>query len=196
MTSSRRIWFPGAAYHITIRGNRRNDIFRDIEDFQVYLTLIQGAFEYYDNKYKIACYCLMDNHVHILLQTTDRHLSDFVTRINSIYVRFFNNKYNYIGHLYQDRYYSELIETDSHMLDTSRYIHLNPVKAKMVEKAENYTWSSYAAYLGSREDKVIDKKIILSYFKDKSIDLYKKFIEEGINKKLDCEEDISYGCSS
>lgn len=96
MTSERRIWFPGAAYHITARGNRRNDIFRDGEDFEVYLTLMKGALEYYEGKYKIGCYCLMDNHIHLLLVTKDLHMKEFITRVNSIYARYFNDKYNYM----------------------------------------------------------------------------------------------------
>jgi len=112
MTNKARVWYPNAAYHITTRGNRRNDIFRDEEDFQVYLTIIEGAMEYFHEQYEIICYCLMDNHMHILLKTNEKHLKYFISRINSIYARFFNKKYNYIGHLYQQRYFSELIEDD------------------------------------------------------------------------------------
>lgn len=113
MTSKKRIWFPGASYHITTRGNRRNDIFKDEEDFEVYITLAKDALEYYEGKYKIAAYCLMDNHIHMLLMTTELHLKEFVTRLHSIYARYFNDKHNYIGHLYQDKYFSELIENDT-----------------------------------------------------------------------------------
>lgn len=190
MSYEKRIWYPNASYHITLRGNRRNDIFRDGEDFQIYLTLIQEAFMHFDYKFKIACYCLMDNHAHMLLQTYDKPLWYFITRLNSMYARYFNNKYNYIGHLYQDRYFAELIETDEQILDVSRYIHLNPLKAKMVEKAEEYSWSCYGVYLNLTEDKIIDKELILMYFKDKSVEFYKEFVDLGINilrrKEDDC----------
>ncbi|GAA0180478.1 hypothetical protein SH2C18_31650 [Clostridium sediminicola] len=90
--------YPNTTHHITIRGNRRNVILRDEEDFEVYLTQLQGNIEYYNNEYEILCYCLMDNHVHLLLNTYDRHMKFFMKRINSIYPRYFNNKYNYCGH--------------------------------------------------------------------------------------------------
>lgn len=178
MTSPARIWYPNTSYHITSRGNRRNDIFKDDEDFKVYLDIIKETMEYFTNDYDVICYCLMDNHVHILLKTKERHMKDFMARVNSIYAKFFNNKHNYVGHLYQDTYFAELIESDSQMLDTSRYIHLNPVKAKMVEKAEQYLWSSYSMYIGEKEEKLITSKMVLSYFKvGKEKELYKKFVE-------------------
>ena len=136
MTSAARVWYPNALYHITSRGNRRNDIFKDEEDFQVYLTIIQGTIEYFKDQFEVLCYCLMDNHVHILLRTKEMHLKYFVSRLNSIYAKFFNKKYNYIGHLYQDRYFSEVIESDTQLLETSRYIHLNPVRANMVTNSK------------------------------------------------------------
>lgn len=112
-----RTWYPNTSYHITARGNRRNDIFKDDEDFQVYLTIIEGTMEYFKNDYEIICYCLMDNHIHILLKTKERHIKDFITRTNSIYAKIFNDKYNYIGHLYQDRYFSEIIENELKIVD-------------------------------------------------------------------------------
>jgi putative transposase len=195
MTEKKRIWFPGASYHITARGNRRNDIFKDGEDFQVYITLMKGALEYYKDKYRLACFCLMDNHVHLLIQTTDLHLKEFITRVNSIYAKYFNNKYNYIGHLYQDKYYSELIENDSQMLETSRYIHLNPVRAKMVKRPEEYLWSSYSMVINKSDEKIIDTSLILSYFKDNNPNLYKNFVEAGI-KDCGISEDDNDGISS
>ena len=80
----------------------------------------------------------MDNHIHIFLKTNEKHLKYSISRINSIYARFFNKKYNYIGHLYQQRYFSELIEDDKQMLETSRYIHLNPLKANMVRLLQKH----------------------------------------------------------
>lgn len=191
MTSVSRIWYPNAIYHITSRGNRRNDIFKDEEDFQVYLTIIEGSVEYFKNQFQILCYCLMDNHVHILLNTKEMHLKYFVSRINSIYAKFFNKKHNYIGHLYQDRYFSEIIESDSQLLETSRYIHLNPVRANMVRMPEEYKWSSYSMYIEAIEEKLINSEKILSYFKENmNRELYKTFVENGIKAKYKEEEVI------
>lgn len=136
MSYKERVWYPNAIYHITARGNRRNNIFKDGEDFQIYLTLIEQALEYFNFQREIICYCLLNNHVHLLIRTKDWHIKDIMTRINSIYAMYYYKKYNYIGHLYQDRYFTDLIESDSQMLETSRYIHLNPVRAKMVKKPE------------------------------------------------------------
>ena len=180
MTEKKRIWFPNASYHITVRGNRRNDLFKDEEDFQIYITLMKEAMNYYENKYKVACFCLMDNHVHLLIQTTDLHIKEFMTRLNSIYARYFNKKHNYIGHLYQSTYYSELIETDKQMLETSRYIHLNPVRAKMVEKPEEYVWSSCNLLFNKEDGELVDTNLILSYFREHDPLLYKEFVYAAI----------------
>lgn len=187
MSTKARIWYPNTSFHITARGNRRNNIFRDEEDFQIYLELMKDSLEHFQNQFNIVCYCLMDNHIHIMLETKDMHFKYFITRVNSIYAKFFNHKYNYIGHLYQDRYFSEIIETDSQALEVSRYIHLNPVKANMVKKAEDYKWSSYGMCIGLTKEKLINSESILNYFSSR--ESYKFFVEQGINHKYDKEED-------
>lgn len=183
MGTKARVWFPGAVYHITARGNHRNDIFRDGEDFQVYLSLIEQAIEYYNRLYEVICYCLMTNHVHIIVRTTEKHICHFIRRVNGMYAIFFNSKYNYIGHLYQDRYFAELIEDDAQMLTASQYIHLNPVRARMVIMPEEYEWSSYSMYIGMKKEKIISSLQILSYFKANSRGLYKEYVESGIKYK-------------
>lgn len=178
MPTAKRKWYPGASYHITARGNHRNDIFKDEEDFLYYLTLLEEGIKYYEyDKYKIICYCLMDNHVHILIKTENKPVGQLIGRINGRYAKYFNKKYNYIGHLFQDRYYSELIESDSQMLDTSRYIHLNPVRANMVKKPEDYKWSSYCMYIGKGKEKIICSDKILLYLKDRDRQLYQDYVE-------------------
>lgn len=99
-----------------------------------------------------------------------------MSRINKSYARNFNNKYNYVGHLFQSRYNAEIIETDEYVLEASRYIHLNPVKAKMVERPEDYCWSSYSMYIGKGKEKLIHSESILSYFKGNR-DLYRQYVE-------------------
>lgn len=188
MPTKKRRWYPDACYHVTGRGNHRNDIFKDEEDFKYYLTSVNEAVEYYTyDKYQIICYCLMDNHVQILIKTEEKPLGEFVGRINSKYAKYYNKKYNYIGHLFQDRYFSELIELDSQMLETSRYIHLNPVRARMVEKPETYEWSTCSTYIGSKKEKLICTDRILSYFKDKNRELYKNYVESVISTSINME---------
>ncbi|EJO5346285.1 transposase [Clostridium botulinum] len=184
----KRVWFPNSSYHITARGNRKNDIFKDEEDFQVYIILIKNALEYFKGEFQLICYCLMDNHVHLLIEAKDKHIKFFMSRINSIYAKYFNNKYNYCGHLYEKRYFSELIETDHQLLDVSRYIHLNPVKANMVDKAQDYKWSSYSMLIGEKKEILINSHKILSYFnKENKRQLYKEFVESNIKTKLNEE---------
>lgn len=183
MTRTRQ-WYEGAIYHVTVRGNRRDDIFRDKEDFKYYLNIIEEALLYYIQfNYKIICYCLMDNHVHLMIKTDIEPLGKLMGRISASYTRYFNKKYNYIGHLFQDRYFSELIKSDKQMLETSRYIHLNPVKAKMVETAGAYIWSSYNIIIGNKKEKIIDERYILNYFKyNDAVKLYIRFMESGLEK--------------
>lgn len=180
MGTKARIWYAGAFYHITARGNHRNDIFRDNEDFQVFLIIIEEALKYYNNAYEIICYCLMTNHIHLLVKTGDKHICHFIQRVNAIYARNFNSKYNYIGHLFQDRYFAELIIDDTQMLSASQYIHLNPVRANMVKVPEDYEWSSYAMYIGCKRQKLISSNKILSYFNGNNRKLYKEYVEGAI----------------
>ncbi|MEG0371489.1 MAG: transposase [Clostridium sp.] len=171
-----REWYEGSTYHITARGNRRSDIFKDGEDFEIYLSHIDNAMAYYDGEYNLIAYCLMDNHVHLLIETKQRHIKDFITRIHSMYAKYFNHKHNYVGHLFQDRYFTENIENDSQMLETSRYIHLNPVKAKMVTLPEEYKYSSYDMFIGLKKELRVNTSPILTHFKGNRTK-YKKFVQ-------------------
>lgn len=173
-------WHEGARIHVTARGNHRNAIFRDTIDYEVYLNYLKEAIEYYENKYYIIAYVLMTNHVHIVIETTNKDVSDLIKRVHSKYACNFNKKYNYAGHLFQDRYKGKLISDDWYMLDASRYVHLNPVKAKIVEKPEDYKWSSYNMFIGEKEDKFIKADIVLNYFEDENkYKRYKEFVEGG-----------------
>lgn len=178
MPRKNRIWYPGAVYHIMCRGNHRNDIFRDDEDRQVYLTKLWEAKESYD--FYLYSYCLMTNHVHLQIETINIDIGVIMKRINMTYAIYFNQKYNFVGHLFQGRYRSELIEADPHNLEISRYIHLNPVKAEMVELPQEYSWSSYQSYLGEKQEKLVSAERILGYFKKNDPSLYQKYVEYGL----------------
>lgn len=184
MPTSKRKWYSGASYHVTARGNNKGIIFREKSDFLHYLKLFIEALKYYEcDEYKIICYCLMNNHVHILIKTEHKPPGQFIGRINSKYAKYHNKKYNCIGHLFQDRYYSEIIKTDVQMIETSRYIHLNPVRANIVKKAEEYTWSSYSMYIGDREENIISSDNILYYFQEQNNrEVYQKFVESIISQ--------------
>lgn len=157
MATKKRIWQPGASYHITNRGNRKEDIFLEEFDYFVYLSLIKNTLLFYEEyNYKLVSYCLMKNHVHLLIKTQKQDPSSFMRRLNSMYARYFNNKYECVGHLFQGRYYSNIITSVSELLEVSRYIHLNPVRAKITDLPEKYRWSSYTNILekGSNIDNI------------------------------------------
>lgn len=122
------------------------------------------------------------------IETTDVEIWNIMRYINLAYTKYFNNKYNFIGHLFQGRYRAEIIESDSYNLQTSRYIHLNPVKASMVERPIEYKWSSYGVYMGQVKSDIVNEQKILSYFKDNSRELYIEYVESKlINLEIDRE---------
>ncbi|MGH4120753.1 transposase [Clostridium sp.] len=171
-------WYPGAMYHVTARGNRKSDIFKEEIDFELYLKCMKEALIYYKNCYRIISYCLMTNHVHIQIEAKTKPVYFYIGRINTFYAKNFNKKYDFIGHLFQARYNAEIIERDGYFLEVSRYIHLNPLKAKMVEKPEDYKWSSYGMYIGDRKEELITSNKILSYFSnDNKRKRYKEFVD-------------------
>jgi len=128
----------------------------------------------------------MRNHVHLLVKIDRVSLAAIMNRTHSMYAKYFNNKYDYEGHLFQERYFSELIKDDVHMLEVSRYIHLNPVRAKIVKSPHEYAYSSYNEYIGNLENNFIKMEYVLKYFllSGKYMNLqrtYKRFVESAIN---------------
>jgi len=150
-------------YHVMMRGNGKSDIFIDNEDRYKFLDILYNKKEL--SEYSLYAYCLMSNHVHLLIKENVESLSQCLKRINISYACYFNKKYERIGHFFQDRYRSECIETDSYLLSALRYIHNNPVKAKIAMGPGDYSWSSYNIYLDIVKDLyLIDKDEILSLF--------------------------------
>lgn len=186
MARKERIWYPGAVYHIMIRGIRRSDIFRDEGDYGVYLETLKMVKKKYP--FILYSYCLMTNHVHLQIETIDDEIWNIMRDINRDYTKYFNKKYNFTGSLYDGRYKAELIEDDKYNLQVSRYIHLNPVKAKMVSEPLEYEWSSYRDYLDPCDETIINDEKILLYFKNKSRALYMNYVESiDINQLVDKE---------
>ena len=142
---------------------------------QVYLTHLQSAKK--AHRCTILSYCLMTNHVHLQIETEDIEISQMMKQVNMMYAIFFNDKYNFVGQLMQGRYRAELIETDEYNLETSRYIHLNPVHADIVETPSEYDWSSYQDFLGLRESELVSTDKILAYFRGKDPLLYQHYVE-------------------
>lgn len=123
----------------------------------------------------------MTNHVHIQIEAKEKPINFYIGRINNFYAKNFNKKYNFIGHLFQSRYNAEIIEKDEYVLEVSRYIHLNPMMAQMVEKPENYKWSSYGMYIGDKHEYLITTSKILSYFSSgNQRQRYKDFVDSKV----------------
>ena len=179
-----RITYPGAFYHITSRGNERKAIFKSRADRQKFLGYLESATERY--RAVIHCYCLMDNHYHLLLETPSSNLAQIMRHINGAYTTYFNIKRDRSGHLFQGRYKSILVEKDVYAKELSRYIHLNPVRAGIVSKPEDYAWSSYAAYAcATSSPKWLARDFILGYFGPHEATAqkrYKAFVESILGK--------------
>ncbi len=182
-----RIQYPGAFYHITSRGNERKAIFKSKRDRTKFLSYLESASERYDAV--IHAYCLMENHYHLLLETPRSNLSQILHHINGAYTTYFNVKRNRAGHLFQGRYKAILVEKDAYCQELTRYIHLNPVRARVAERPAEYTWSSYRYFIGLKESpRWLKDDSILGYFdKDRKIAqrLYRNFVEKGLGKDLE-----------
>lgn len=137
-------------YHIIERGNEKKDIFKNHADRIKFLEILDRNKEKYG--YKVYAYCLMNNHIHLLIGSNGSDISQVMKSINVSYVLYFNRKYNRCGHLFQDRFKSEYIDSDEYLLEVSRYIHLNPVRAGIVtsENLDSYLWSSFTAFIGGK----------------------------------------------
>jgi putative transposase len=182
-----RIGYLNAFYHITARGNDRQKIFRSNKDRERFLGYLESASERY--KAVIHTYCLMDNHYHILLQTPEGNLSQIMHHINGAYTNYFNTKRKRSGHLFQGRYKALLVAIDEYAQELSRYIHLNPVRAGMVGKPEEYNWSSYKDYIGlNKSPDWLNTGFVLNLFARKvtvARTEYRRFVESMIDMEYE-----------
>jgi len=141
-----RLEYPGAVYHIYARGNRKEHIFLEDEDRILFLKIFSDT----AHRLNWIChaYCLMRNHYHLLIETPDGILNPGMQYLNSLYARKFNRKYDLVGHLFQGRYEAHLLEGSRRFLLTARYICRNPIEANIVQKADQWPWSSFRATVG------------------------------------------------
>lgn len=175
-----RVEFPGAFYHATSRGNEKGMIFNTDRDNEKFLGYVEDACKRF--KFVIHSYCLMSNHYHFIIETPLGNLSRSMQYINSSYTSYYNVKWGRAGHLFQGRYKAILIDADSYIQQLSRYVHLNPVRAKMVKSPEEYKWSSYACYVSAKKSpNFLNTEFTLHFFDNKKME-YQKFVEEGLVK--------------
>jgi len=169
-----RILSESKVYHVMMRGNEKKNIFLDNEDNEKLLEIIVKTKE---KGWFIYAYCLMDNHVHLIINEGDDQIARIMKRINTSYACNFNKKYQRVGHLFQDRYKSEVIQTEKYLLAAVRYLHNNPVKAGKVSTPDQYEWSSYNEYIAREETPLINKKDVLNLFSDNAEIAIKQFVE-------------------
>lgn len=177
-----RLEFENALYHITSRGNERKDIFIDDVDYDKFLSCL----EHVALRYKpiVYCYCVMGNHYHLLLETPQPNLSRLMRDLNGTYTIYFNRRHKRSGHLFQGRYKAILVDKESYLLELSRYIHLNPVRAKIAKFPEEYKYSSVDYYFSGKQSPFwLNTEFISSQFgngKKNAREEYRKFVYQGI----------------
>ena len=161
MSRPLRILYPDAWYHVMNRGRSRVQIYRAPEDYFAFVELLREASAMW--KVRIAAYCLMSNHYHLLVQTPGANLSRFMRHLNGLYTQYFNRTYKSDGPLFRGRYKSIVVESDSYLLELVRYIHRNPLQAGLVKRLEDYRWSSHRMYISrSNEVNWLHKDYVLS----------------------------------
>ena len=172
-------------YHIMLRGNERKKVFLDDEDRLKFIEIIHKKKT--ATNMLLSAYCLMDNHVHLVMRDDKNEISIIMKGIATSYAMFFNNKYGRVGHLFQDRFKSEVIEDERYLMAVIRYVHNNPVKACIVNNPEQYKWSSYECYITTDQtETIVDADYILGMIsenKKTAIAEFKRFSTE----KNDCQ---------
>ncbi len=177
-------------YHITSRGDDKKRIYISEYDYKKFLEYLLAAKEKF--KFYLYSYVLMPNHYHLFIETLQPNLSKIMQYVNTSYTTYYNIKRQKCGHLFQGRYKSILVDNDAYFLELTRYIHLNPLRAKVVNKPEEYRWSSYKGYINQNGDGCIDKKQIALYL-DMDMKQYMQFVMDGVNKEFDPSQNVYAG---
>jgi len=173
-----RIFAPGLLYHVIVRGNHRQRTFRRPADYHAYLDRLAR----YQRRYavRLYAYCLMPNHVHLLLETGHVPLARFMQGLQQSYTQYFNRMYDQLGHLFQGRYQAIVCERDRYLIALIRYIHLNPVRAKLVRQPEEYPYSGHDVYLRGQPTELLDPAPVLGLLGGRGG--YRRFVREGMGE--------------
>jgi REP element-mobilizing transposase RayT len=178
------VQFDGAIYHVTSRGNAREDIFDNDADRHSFLDILGKVI----HRFHWLChaYCLMDNHYHLVIETPEANLSQGMRQLNGVYTQVYNRRHRTVGHLFQGRYKAILVQKESHLLEVCRYVVLNPVRAKAVERVEQWKWSSYGGTAGlAKGPPWLTVDWVLRQFdtrRDPATRHYRRFVSEGIDR--------------
>lgn len=178
MPRKSRMLCNSGIYHIMLRGNERKNIFIDEEDRLRFIDTLQEKKKL--SEYFLYAYCLMDNHVHLVVRENKDGLHRIMKRINTSYAYYFNKKYKRVGHVFQDRFKSQCIESDGQLLTVINYVHNNPVKANMVKIADDFKWSSYNLIAQNNKNGIclVERNEILELFspdENKARKLFSKY---------------------
>ena len=182
MPRQARLDAPGALHHIMVRGIDKSNIFRDAQDKARFLERLGQNI--LNAKCSVYAWVPMDNHVHLLFKSGKDGISSVMRKLLTWYAHYFNHRYNRTGHLFQNRYKSILCDEENYLLALIRYIHLNPVRAKVVktiEELDRYPWSGHSAIIGKTKHPWMDSDTVLSQFggrKSKALTEYRRFVVE------------------
>jgi len=183
MARKPRVHVPGGLYHVILRGNGGQKIFYDNEDYaRLYLLLQEGTARF---TYQVHAFCCMSNHIHLAIQIGDMPLSKIIQNLSFRYTRWINRRKGRIGHLFQGRYKAILVEQESYLLELVRYIHLNPVRARLVKKPGDFQWSGHRAYLGQESLPWLCTDWVLGQFGNRPAipqRRYQSFVNEGLKE--------------
>ncbi|MEJ2379989.1 MAG: transposase [Gammaproteobacteria bacterium] len=187
-----RMELAGGLYHVTSRGDRREDIYRDDDDRAFWLEVLGEVCGRYN--WRVHAYCEMTNHYHFVVETPEANLSQGMRQLNGVYTQGFNRRHGLVGHLFQGRFKGILVERDSYLLEVSRYVVLNPVRARMTEDPSEWRWSSYGAMVGLvRRQDWLETDWLLRQFgsrRRQAVERYKAFVAEGLGRGI--WEDLRY----
>ncbi len=185
MARSMRIEYAGAVYHVTSRGNARQKIYSDDADRDLFLAKLSEAKERYG--FVVHAYCLMGNHYHLLVETPKPNLSLGMQRINGEYTQAYNRRHRRVGHLFQGRFKAIVVEKGSYLLELCRYVVLNPVRARMVKRPQDWPWSSYRATAGMDKcPAFLTAGWVLAQFgtdENEARSRYRRFVADGLTRK-------------
>jgi len=184
MSRPLRLELAGGLYHITSRGDHRDDIYIDDADRNKWLDTLGQVCQRYN--WQCHAYCLMTNHYHIVVETVEGNLSQGMRQLNGVYSQYFNHTHHRVGHVFQGRYKGALVDKDSYLLELTRYVVLNPVRAHMVRKEIDWPWSSYRSMIGElHSPEWLETDWLLSQFSDqkkRAIVKYKEFVRAGVGQ--------------
>jgi putative transposase len=177
-----RVQYSGAIHHVTARGASRGTIFRTDRDYSVFLATLAGAVG--STGWECLAYCLMPNHYHLLLETPETNLSEGMYQLNSTYARRFNWEHDHTGHVFQSRFHATLVTGEAHLFEALRYVVLNPVRGAIVDRPDDWRWSSYRATVGLKPSPGwLQSARVLALFAAEAVTAqweYRTFVHDGI----------------